>query len=269
MSSTGAGVGAPIAFPGHLIRQNEKDSAVVMAIQHRLNSLGCGPIDEDGDFGRKTKAAVKLFQIRFTDNEGLPLKVDGEIGPITWSALFGAASVPSSNKAVDELLARSLEVAASQVGVREDPPGSNRGPEVDRYVKAVGLNPEGEFPWCAAFVYFCFDRACEQLGRANPLIKTAGTLDHWSKAGARGVARVTAAEAKNDPSLVKAGQIFIIHHSGSAGHTGLVESTAGGKLVTIEGNSNEGGSREGIGVFRLTRRKIVDINKGFIDYAGR
>jgi hypothetical protein len=52
------------------------------------------------------------------------------------------------------------------------------------------------------------------------------------------------------------------------GHTGLVERTSGGKLVTIEGNTNVGGSREGIGVFRRESRKTVDINRGFIDYAG-
>jgi hypothetical protein len=38
-------------------------------------------------------------------------------------------------------------------------------------------------------------------------------------------------------------------------------------ITTLEGNANTGGSREGVGVFRLTR-KINGINKGFIDYAG-
>jgi hypothetical protein len=37
--------------------------------------------------------------------------------------------------------------------------------------------------------------------------------------------------------------------------------------VTIEGNTNEGGGREGIGVFRRNRRKVRGINKGFIDYS--
>ena len=40
-------------------------------------------------------------------------------------------------------------------------------------------------------------------------------------------------------------------------------------LNTLEGNTNEGGSREGVGVFRRNGRKIVTINRGFIDYAGR
>ena len=37
-------------------------------------------------------------------------------------------------------------------------------------------------------------------------------------------------------------------------------------LVTNEGNTNDGGSRDGIGVFRRQARKIAQINKGFIDY---
>jgi hypothetical protein len=54
---------------------------------------------------------------------------------------------------------------------------------------------------------------------------------------------------------------------GGAGHTGLVVGIQSGKLVTIEGNTNDGGSREGVGVFQRTGRTIGSINKGFIEYA--
>ena len=63
--------------------------------------------------------------------------------------------------------------------------------------------------------------------------------------------------------------IFVLDTGGGAGHTGLVESIEGGRLITLEGNTNDGGSREGVGVFRRNGRKIVNINRGFIDYAGR
>jgi hypothetical protein len=42
---------------------------------------------------------------------------------------------------------------------------------------------------------------------------------------------------------------------------------ANGKLVTIEGNTNDEGAAEGIGVFERHSRKIAQINKGFIDYS--
>jgi hypothetical protein len=61
--------------------------------------------------------------------------------------------------------------------------------------------------------------------------------------------------------------IFIIDHGRGLGHTGLVEKVSGGLLTTIEGNTDASKTREGGGVYRLTR-KIVEINKGFIDYSG-
>jgi hypothetical protein len=91
-------------------------------------------------------------------------------------------------------------------------------------------------------------------------------LDHWNRAGTKGVSRVTAAQAASNPGLVRPGHIFIMNFGSGLGHTGLVERVTGGKIVTIEGNTNTGGSREGIGVFRRELRKIVDVNKGFIDY---
>jgi hypothetical protein len=53
---------------------------------------------------------------------------------------------------------------------------------------------------------------------------------------------------------------------GGNGHTGIVEKVIGGRRVTIEGNTSDAGSREGIDVFRRDAGKIASINKGFIDY---
>ena len=46
----------------------------------------------------------------------------------------------------------------------------------------------------------------------------------------------------------------------------MVVETNSGRMITIEGNTNDGGSRNGIGVFKRDARKINQINKGFIDY---
>ncbi len=260
---------AGLPYPGRIVKKNFQGREIVSALQQRLNETGCGPIDVDGGFGDATEDAVKLFQIRFADADGEPLKVDGQVGPITWARLFGAQSIPISNEADPHapLLKKALEFAAGDLGVMEKPLGSNRGPQVDKYLKSVGLDPtKGSFAWCAAFVYNCFERAAKELGRSNPVFRTAGVLAHWNNTSKVGAARITAAKAKDNPSLVKPGHIFVIDHGGGAGHTGIVERVVGGKLVTIEGNTNDGGSREGIGVFRRDGRKIAQINKGFIDY---
>ncbi len=93
-------------------------------------------------------------------------------------------------------------------------------------------------------------------------------LDHWNLAGTKAkVVRVTNAKAVADPGLVKPGSLFIIDLGQGLGHSGMVLEVANGRLVTVEGNTNDNGSRNGIGVFRRDSRKISSISKGFIDYS--
>jgi peptidoglycan hydrolase-like protein with peptidoglycan-binding domain len=259
-------------FPGRIVKTGDSGD-VVEQIQHRLNEVGCGPIPEDGNFDKdKTERAVKLFQSRFPDVTGSPLKIDGQVGSVTWGALFGAETVPSNTDAPTALTKAVIEFARTQIGVREKPLGSNRGPEVDRYIQSVGLNPAGNPPggffWCVAFTFFCYQTAAKKLGIDNPHIKTAGVLDHWQNAGTKSdVVRIPKAKAVANPGLVKPGSLFIIDHGGGLGHSGLVTEVANGRLKTVEGNTNDNGSNNGIGVFERDRRKIADINKGFIDYS--
>ena len=261
-------------YPGHIVKLGERNASIVKALKTQLNRalavqrIAALKLDlNDANFGLKTKQAVQLFQARSVDAEGRPLKPDGEVGSITWARLFGPDSVPSADTTSDSLLTRVLTIAAGEEAkqVREDPRNSNRGPEVDVYLRRVGLNPG--FAWCCAFVYWCFDEAALAAGRANPMTKTAGCLDHWSRAAAAGATRIAKSQATADPSLVQPGMIFIMDFGGGAGHTGLVEQVAGGLITTVEGNTDASKTREGGGVYRL-RRKIVEMNKGFVDYSG-
>jgi len=258
------------AYPGHIIKLGETDGKIVTAVQQRLGERGCPVAEINGIFDARTQVAVKLFQARFPDRAGVPLVVDGKVGSLTWEALFGADSVPAVTAAPDALLGAAITVAAAEIGVLEEPPGSNRGPRVDQYQRAAGLDPtQGSFPWCASFVYWSFAQAAHELERGNPVIRTAGVLDHWRKAGEAGIKRLLAAEATDDPGSIHPGMIFVVDTGGGTGHTGFVERVEGGRLVTVEGNTNDDGTREGIGVFRRTGRKIATINRGYIDYAGR
>ncbi|NGZ09587.1 MAG: CHAP domain-containing protein [Nitrospira sp. LK70] len=255
-------------YPGYYVKVGVKDQTVVRAVQRRLNDLGCGPIPVSGTFDSQTKSAVQLFQARSVDSQGLSLKIDGVIGPLTWVALFGSQSLPSIGTVpVSPLLDRTLGIAAAEIGVMEVPPGSNRGPRVDEYLQSVGLDAsEDSYPWCAAFVYWSFQKAAAQVGSENPCIRTAGVLDHWSKAGQAGATRLSPKAVIDDFSLLKPGLIFVISTGEGKGHMGIVEDFRDDRLVTIEGNTNLPGDREGIGVFRRTSRKLSDINKGFISY---
>ena len=256
-----------LPFPGRTIKAGESNPEIVIAVQRRLNAVGCGPVPEDGRFADDTTVAVRRFQMRFADADGLPLKVDGVVGPLTWATLFGPPA-PVTDIA-SPLLSAVIGLAQKEIGVMEEPPGSNRGTRVDQYLRSVGLNPgSGSFAWCAAFLYFCFDEVSREQGRTNPVVKTAGVLDHWNRAAQAGARRIKAADAVAEPDRVKPGHIFVMEFPGGAGHTGMIREIRAGKLVTIEGNTNNGGSREGVGVFERTGRTIGTINKGFLDYSG-
>jgi hypothetical protein len=260
-------------YPGRIIEVGERDATIVRALKQQLNqSLGAGDgsalrLDPgNGTFGPKMKRAVSLFQARHVDSTGLPLKQDGEVGSLTWAALFGSDTVPTRTEAGSPLLTAALRIAAEQEArhVREIPRNSNRGPEVDQYLECADCPPGNS--WCCAFVYWCMNEAAKELGRRNPMVKTAGCLDHWQRATAKGATRFTTARALADLALVHPGLIFIMDHGGGFGHTGFVERVEGGILTTLEGNTDASKTREGGGVYRLTR-KIADVNKGFIDYS--
>jgi len=146
--------------------------------------------------------------------------------------------------------AESLFVATTQIDIREE--GTNGGPEVSRYLKSVGLGPG--YAWCMAFVYWCVNVACKRLELSNPLVKTAGVLDQWNRTTLRKIPKI-------DRS-VKPGDIFIIDLGKGNGHTGFVFKINGGLITTIEGNTNDDGSREGFKVAYRTR--ALSEFKGFI-----
>lgn len=107
-----------------------------------------------------------------------------------------------------------VEFARSQLGVSEQPPGSNKGAEVDKYLECVGIT----FPaaWCAAFVVYSH----LQVG-VTDIPKTGGVLDLWNKSPEHRV-------SKPEP-----GDVVIFDYGGGKGHTGIVEAVDGDTLTTI------------------------------------
>jgi hypothetical protein len=138
---------------------------------------------------------------------------------------------------------KHLEIAISQIGVEEIPRGSNWGKDVKKYLASVGIN----FPasWCMAFVYWCV----LQSG-SKSLFKTGGVLMQWNKSVSLRVLK---------PQV---GDIFIMDYGKGLGHTGFIEKVEGENINTIEGNTNDTGSREGYEVCRRIRK--ISACKGFL-----
>lgn len=138
-----------------------------------------------------------------------------------------------------------LEIAKSQIGVREAT-GHNDGPAVEKYLASVGLGKG--YAWCQSFAYWVCKEAYGKEN--NPLVKTGGVLRNWSETKLK----------KSKTPIV--GSIFVMDLGKGLGHTGFVTGIEGDSILTIEGNTNDGGSREGIGVF--ARKRKINTIKGYI-----
>lgn len=124
-------------------------------------------------------------------------------------------------------------VAESQLGVTESPIGSNWGPQVKEYLASTGINFPA--PWCAAFVQWCLNK----IGQKG----YGAYVPSWDKKSLR-----VETPKRNDLGLVwfssmkRYAHIYIV--------TGRPSLRS---VESIEGNTNNGGSREGIGVFKRIR----------------
>lgn len=128
-------------------------------------------------------------------------------------------------------------------GVHGGDPIRFSGPEVDEYLRGVGLGPGR--PWCAAFVRHCFEVAATKMEVPDPCPKTASALHLWN----------CGVEQGKQVPLPAPGDVFVlIHPDGIHGHCGFVESCSpgGDVITTIEGDTNAQGSSTGDAVARHT-----------------
>jgi len=139
-----------------------------------------------------------------------------------------------------------LEEAEDYLGIREQG-GDNRGPAVEFFQKLGEIRP-GQ-PWCAAYVNACAEIACSKKNLVSPLeaIRLEGYVQAYYEY----------AVAQN--WLVdrpQAGDLFMVWHGGTINryaHIGIVAAATDEGILSLEGNSNDDGSRNGIGVFQNLR----------------
>lgn len=144
-----------------------------------------------------------------------------------------------------------VDVATREIGV-EEVDGTNCGPRVNQYKSATNLPPNEPWPWCAAFVDWVVKQAMEATGIKETSSfkrpKTAGAwdLENWSRK--QDGSTQTKKPHNGD---IKAGDIVVFTFS----HVGFaIEDAKDGAVVTVEGNTDTAGGREGGGVFRKTRK---------------
>jgi CHAP domain-containing protein len=119
---------------------------------------------------------------------------------------------------------RALAIAKSQLGVTEQPPGSNDGPQISMYRSAVAGSYAGA-PWCAYFVSWAAAQAGVPLGSNGQGLGSVAEITDWAKSTGRFT------ETPQPGDLILFG----------TEHVGIVESVnPDGTLTTVEGNTSNG-----------------------------
>lgn len=135
------------------------------------------------------------------------------------------------------------EIYTSQIGVRELT-GHNDGHQVEIYLASCKL-AKGN-PWCAAFITWTYKKAG---------VKTvvSGYSPAWFPASKTVYTR--GAGANSVPGTADVFGIWFSSKNRIA-HVGFIDQWPEGKYaITVEGNTNEAGSREGDGVYKKRRLK--------------
>ena len=150
------------------------------------------------------------------------------------------------------LLDNAVYVAKTQVGLKEKT-GNNDGSHIEGYLKAVGLNPKGRYPYCAAGLYWCFAEASKITGEPIPIKRTASANGIYDDAVKRG-------QKSND--LPKKGDLLVWKLVNSYnGHIEMIIKPVGNGIYKTIGfntsSASSGNQREGQGNY-YKYRSIYD-----------
>jgi cell wall-associated NlpC family hydrolase len=148
-----------------------------------------------------------------------------------------------------KLAPKIVALAKAEIGV-EEIDGTNCGPRVNEYKAATNLPPKESWPWCAAFVCWLVREAMNggEYTFKRPTTAGAWAFEAWSLA--QDNSTWTKKPHRGD---IKPGDIVIFKFS----HIGIAVTApdSKGNLLTIEGNTDGAGSREGGAVLRKRRRE--------------
>lgn len=220
----------------------------VQQVQEWLNLHGiAGNIEMDGDFGRITEAALKKFQARAR------LPVTGVVDAATFAALVAPMKAALAPIAPRGRSLGELTVAYAQQHLRQHPRevgGANKGPWVRLYMDG---HDGPEFLWCAGFATYCLRAAAEALKVPMPLPRTY-SCDVLGMAARKQGRLLVEPLTPEQRRRITPGSLFLVRKTGSDWtHTGIIVSASERELRTIEGNSNDEGSREGLEVCLRSR----------------
>ena len=178
----------------------------------------------------------------------LRVSADAADGPVTWNAILAKLSTKETTTPKGTVPEKMVSLAREEIGVSEVD-GSNCGPRVDEYKAATWLDADKGWPWCAAFICWLVREAIEGEGVSFKRPRTAGAWDFENWAKQESNKGIELRKPTNED--IKAGDIVVFTFS----HIGIAvkDVDSSGYVVTIEGNTNGAGSREGGSVLEKKR----------------
>lgn len=148
-----------------------------------------------------------------------------------------------------------LSVAVMQIGVKENPPDSNK---VKYNTWYYGKKVSGSgYPWCAVFVAWCYDQAGDKTIDSVPNRAYCPSYEKWARS--RGLWRTSP----------KPGYLVLYDWGGDgvSDHIGIVEKVIDSKHIqAVEGNTAVGNDSNGGEVMR--RKRETKYVRGYIDTHG-
>ncbi|QDL94585.1 hypothetical protein FDP22_22180 (plasmid) [Paroceanicella profunda] len=248
-------VSAELSFPGEIARgRKDKGSRRDVARVQEWCSFHGARTDIDGEFGGATEAAVIAFQAQ----AGLPRT--GVVDERVWAALtapmhraLAVPALPSGAGIYEAALAVARQHLAEHPVEFTVKGQGNCGPWVRLYMHGAQGDAQ---PWCAGFVSHVLAQAGHALGEGAPIPRQVGVdaLVADAKAGGRFVAETELGSAARRAGRLRPGVLFCVRASAQDWtHVGFLTGMAADSFETIEGNTNDEGSREGVEVCARTR----------------
>jgi hypothetical protein len=141
---------------------------------------------------------------------------------------------------------RALKLAKTQIGFKEHPAGSNRGPQIDQYTAVTGAVGQ---PWCASFQAWLFKQVGHKLDGGFNQAYVPSWVDA-ARAKRNGLVLVARSEVRPGDNVC-----FDWGRDGVADHIGIVSRVpdANGDFLAVEGNTSYGNDSNGGEVMERSR----------------